>query len=189
MDGSQTIVAEIVSVSSRTVNRKDGSGSFLMYDVQVREGGNQTPVYSTTFKEPAEDAYALVGQMARLSVKVEQNGQWTNRYLQKVLGHVAPGAELPDALVPENTSSIPSADPVVPPSQVQQPVIPDRSAELADKEDLRQERIARSTALKVAAVLAAPGDSEVDFWNNVDVALAFIERAVKPVRVTLAQQQ
>lgn len=196
-------------VEQRSVTKKDGSGTFTMFDIFVLE---QQQPFTTTKKDIAESAFSLVGQVAEMSYNVKVNGTFTNYWANVVLpGPVNPAlrAQLAaqaqpflQAAVPEPAPAPAMLQPAPPPAvEISQPqanalvasgqaqylapsAIP--QAQVSDWEKQKQASIHRQTAAKVAAVLhqAAP-DTAAVFWENVQKLALYFDEGEAPRVLTL----
>lgn len=208
MDGTAFIDVEILGVTEKNVTRKADGHQIKMYDVQVTDGTQAgTVIYSTTFVEEANKAFEMLNKHVQLSVKVEQNGKWINRYLQRVIGEIDP----PQAQPVANGGGFAGAQQQVQPdkndffgnqiqtsfginggngvtSHTEAPETKSEIPQSASYENEREKSIHRQCASKVAAMLFVAGDSQVDFFDNVDALVRFYESGVKPLSVEIAQE-
>lgn len=150
----QQIQVNVLDVASRQATRKADGAKFTLYDVRLSDG----ETYTTSRRDVAEQAHALTGQSVVATIKIEQNGVYTNRYLNAVqgtgFGAPAPG-QFPPAAAPA-ASAIPvntgSSD--------------------------NDEKIYRQVAAKVSANLST---TESEFWGNVDALVHYFKTGEKPI--------
>lgn len=199
--GTTIIEGEILGVEPKQVTRRADSRQFTFFEVRM----DDSTVYSTMNVEIANEAatYAATGKKVRLGVKIEDDGRFIKRYLNQVIGEVFANAPAPTngnaAAVPVPTGFIP---PKAQPSSVisntdglKETGVPnvlevmDPAERAKQIEEERQLRIMRQAACKVASMLQAPGESQLDFFTNVDVLLRFFQTGIKPLSVEIAMDE
>lgn len=151
----------IEGAAPRTVNKKDGSGQIILYEVQLqgRKYITRKPVFDT--------ASLMIGQVVLADTRIEQNGTYTNYYLDSVLRQ-------------DGAPQIQSA-----PQQTQTYVQPQTTSNAFTPPELlpperptpRDHQIWRQVATKVAAHTS---QSKAEFWENVDHLIHFYETGEKP---------
>ena len=146
----------VKGVSQKVVRRKADGREMTIYEIQDAQGY----VWTTTRKNIATEAHRLVGQQVLLDGRVEQNGTFTNRYLDDIKS----AGDRSD-FVPE-----PHAAP-----SFEAPQIPVQNG------DNKQDQIHRQTAAKVSAVISG---SAAEFWSNVDDLVEYFNSGSKPAYPT-----
>lgn len=156
------IQATVQSVTSVQRVRKADNQPFTLYEVKVSNG--QT--YSTSKRPIAEQAHALTGSLAILTVDEQVNGQWTNYYLNAIQG------TQPSMTTDNGSITQPSITFTQPTTSASNSLslISDRTAE-------NDEKIWRQVATKVAAKMSA---NPSEFWQNVDNLIEFYRSGSKP---------
>jgi hypothetical protein len=141
----------VEDVISRQAN--SARGPFQIYEVQM--GG--TPYRA---RKPVYDlALTLRGQQVYAETRQEQNGQWTNYFVDSLA--LAPQGQAQNLAAPQYGNQVPE---------------PQAYAEAPSYVPTGKDVIIwRQTATKVAADLLGPGDSEESFWANVEKLIWFYE--------------
>ena len=159
------ITTVLTNAAPRIVNKRDGSGSFTLYELFDHEGTAwvvKADVYNNVLH--------LIGQTVNMVVRVEQNGQWTNRFADIVIPAQA-GAQVPASNAAEMAMAAAQAAQRVQPTMPQMP----NTAQIQDVSVFptrKDASINRQTAAKVAAQIS--GDNPSAFWANcVDLARYF----------------
>jgi hypothetical protein len=156
----QQIQATVVSVESREARRKADNVAFTLYDVKLSDGEK----YTTSRRETAEQAHSLTGKPALVTIKVEQNGQYTNRYINSIVGAMG------SFMQPEPTFAPPPNGFATNGFAPATTTIPDTTAD-------RETSIYRQVATKVAATIS---QTPHEFWRNVDELIFFYQTGNKP---------
>jgi hypothetical protein len=172
------ITSVLTNAQPRTVNRRDGSGSFLLYELFDHEG---TPWVAK--KDVYDGALYLIGQPVDMIVRVEQNGQWTNRFVD-IVSPAQAGAQVPQSnaatlALQQAQAAAQQAQRIQPqpvwPQQTQQPQI--TQAQMPQLQPIstfpteKDRSIHRQTAAKVAATIS---NSPSELWANcLDLARYF----------------
>lgn len=155
------ITAVIQGTEIKTFNRKDGTGQFQVFEVNLN--GEKYRTTENHFR------YAQVNPGAQViaSITVEQNGQYTNKSITN-LGPLTPhgsGIQMPQSVVAQQPSFIPQPE---------------------FHPDAKQGMIHRQTAAKVAAHTSK---SSEEFWGNVDDLVHYFDTGVKPGSVAAGAMQ
>lgn len=155
------ITAVIQGAETKVFDRKDGSGQFTKFMVNLNGEKYQTTENHFHF------AQANVGAQIIASIKVEQNGQYTNKYLTNVqpLTPHNSGMQMPQAVVAQQPAFIPQPE-----------MHPDAKTMM----------IHRQCAAKVAAHTSSTPE---DFWSNVDDLVHYFNTGVKPGSVAAGAMQ
>jgi hypothetical protein len=162
----------LMSAQPRLVTPRDPSkNAFTLYEIFDNQGGKwvvRQDVYN--------HALPLIGQLVTAVCRVEQNGQYTNFFIDSV----DPAGGGP-TYVPAQQAQTAQAQYAPTPQQTQQiPVQP----MMAQTERERQQSIHRQTAGKVAAGISSTAD---EFWSNVQAIFHWFETGQIPQ--TVATQQ
>lgn len=184
----ETMVVEdqITAINSEQKHRKADGQPFTLYKIETAKG-----LTLETFKrDVAEAAHATGGQPALLTVKVEQNGEYVNRYLQMATikpsgeaGYAMQGAMQAHAqALPPDADSFTTYRPGGGSVANGNPITQSRPEGPAQKDIY----IWRQTATKVAAHLSK---TDGEFWANVGLLLAFYETGRPPAYPQPAQAQ
>lgn len=162
--------ATITAVNRKTINRKSDNKTITLYEIQDSTGAKT----STSRRDLANEAHRLLQQTAELSVRVEQNGSYENRYLDDIrasTGAVQRQTQQPFPEVPQST----------PQQAPQEPRI------VADGEGTAKDwTVWRQTATKVAAQLAT---TPQEFWDNVGQLITFYATGLQPELTPPPRQQ
>lgn len=151
------IQATAVSVKDKEVKRKSDGRSFTIYTIESDHGE-----FTTSRREMAEEVFRYLNVPARYLIDVQQNGSFTNNYLQDI----APADEAP-SVVQQAQESTPAPAAVV------------ESAKVAGGPGWTEKDLAifRQTAAKVAARTSRTPD---EFWANIDEVYRFFVDGTKP---------
>lgn len=154
----------IQSAAPRVVNKRSG-GQITLYEVMVN--GQQYIARKPVF----DQACALIGQQALVETRQEQNGNFTNLYLDAVQPLGFPtmnGGPPPQVFHPDLFPQVPTQQPMAAPVAPPQPV-----SQVTD----RDRQIWRQSACKVAAHVSK---GPVEFWGNVTDLIRFFETGQQP---------
>ena len=149
----------VEDIRTRTAN--SARGPFEIYEIQLQGQWHRAK------KDLFDSAQMLRGQTVFAETRNEQRGEWTNYFLDSLVPS-SPATQQPypaQAGYPQQTPVTPQGPPVAPAAPV--PSEKDRT-------------IWRQTAAKVAAQMLDPGDSQQDFWANVDMLVWFFESGERP---------
>ena len=147
--GEVEVTAVVKEVTRKNVTPKSGGDPFTLYEITA---GDKT--WATKKQDIALTAHSLVGKTARIEGRVQQNGNFTNYYINSIQETDAPATT----------------------SDVFDSPIPSSNGSTAVPTD-RDESIYRQVATKVAAQLA---DTPTDFWQNVDTLMNFYRTGQHP---------
>jgi hypothetical protein len=147
--GKVEVTAVVKEVGRKQVTPKSGANPFTLFEITA---GDHTWV--TKIQDIALTAHSLVGKNVIIDGKVEQNGNYTNYYINSI-------KEADDS-----TS-------VIAPTTVEIPL----STTSNGKSPEEEAKIHRQVATKVAALLA---DTPIDFWQNVDSLMTFYSTGNHP---------
>lgn len=151
----QQVQLSVVSVASRDVKRRSDGQMFKLYDVTLSDGNT----YTTSKRDTAEYAHGMTGKPALCTIKVEQNGVYTNRYLNAIQSlDGAFGITQPSTTAPPTQTTFTTSP------------IPDTSSE-------KEDRIMRQAAAKVSAQLSS---TPAEFWGNLDHMMDWFRLGKKP---------
>lgn len=155
----------IRDVTPRQVTRKSDGQQITLWEVIDGDGTKWT-----ARKDIATLAQNMLGQPVTIVTRVEQNGSYTNRYLDAV--ELNMGAQIQQEFnqpqAPNYAQAAMQAQPQHPTPQPQ--YVPDD----------RIESIYRQTACKVAAHIST---GQLDFWKNVGVLINFFRTGIFPIVV------
>lgn len=151
----------------RTRQANSARGPFEIYEIQLLGEWHRA-------KKPLWDsAQMLRGQTVFAETRSEQRGEWKNYYVD-TLTPSSPATQQPYPATagypqypPQQQIHPPQAPPAPPAPPAPEPTQKDRT-------------IWRQTAAKVAAQMLDPGDSQLDFWANVDMLVWFFESGERP---------
>ena len=158
-----TQIAVIEDVTKRTAN--SARGPFEIFEVQLMGNPHRAR------KDVWDIAMTLRGQSVFADVRSEQRGEWTNYFVDSIVPATQSVPVNPvrrQDHLPESTAGTT----VVPNMQMPQPT----GYVVSEKDRI----IWRQTATKVAADLYQSGESEQDFWANVDMLIRFYESGQYP---------
>jgi len=174
------IQGTITHAAPRTIERRDGSGSFPLYEVWI---DGQGPFVAR--KDVFGIAQQLMGARVVAITRDEMKNGFQNHYLDFVaLVQGQPADQTAaQAVQAAQAAQQPPAQQTVPVTQTA-PQTPVQTAEQvlsqpSPEEERKNLSIHRQTAAKVAAVLS-PGN-EIDFWQNVTALVRFFQTGVKPM--------
>lgn len=166
------ITTVLTKAEPRIVNRRDGSGSFTLYELFDHEGT------AWVVKQDVYEQWAgAIGQTVDMIVRVEQNGQWTNRYADLIQLSQA-GAQVPASNAVQQAFQAAQAAQRVQPTVPQTPntltaqqgaalLASGQATQIQDVSVFptrKDDAIFRQTAAKVAATIS---DDPAQFWANV----------------------
>jgi hypothetical protein len=169
--------AVIKDVDYRDVNRKADGKPIRIYQIHTTDGVKWT----TNRKDIATDAFRMVGQQVEIQGRQEENGIYTNYYLDEV--H-APGANPPQAggqWAPPQATGFAPEPPVLAPATITvqpQPITTAPNSEIGPQGPTPTDwAIWRQTAAKVSAHISS---GAAEFWANVDDLVNYFAYAIKP---------
>jgi hypothetical protein len=173
------ITGVITQAAPRVVERRDGSGSFTLYDVFI---DGQGPFVAR--RDVFNQAKSLEGFRVNAVTRSEQKGNFLNHYLDFV--GPADGSHMPQQPAPQQQPAQPHQPTQPGPQQTAAQIM--REGETAQEEAERRKTLSihRQTATKVAAVISA--GSPIDFWANVEAIVHYYATGQTPVGVTPQQQ-
>lgn len=200
------ITTVLSNAQPRIVNKRDGSGSFTLYELFDHEG-TAWVVKQDVFNQ----AQGWLGMTVDMVVRVEQNGQWTNRFADIVTPNL--GGQVPATNAVMQAMQAAQQAGRVPPTMPQQPAQQGWQAQAGGAMVLspplqpntiggmgqpqlqdvsvfptkKDASIARQTAAKVSAELST---SPAEFWANcVDLARYFDTGQTPQQRPTIPAEQ
>jgi len=178
------ITTVLTNAQPRIVNKRDGSGSFTLYELFDHEG-TAWVVKQDVFNQ----AQGWLGMTVDMVVRVEQNGQWTNRFADIVTPNL--GGQVPATNAVMQAMQAAQQAGRVQPTMPQQPgqigwqpqaggaMVPNTIGSLSQPQiqdvsvfpTRKDASINRQTAAKVSAQIST---SASEFWANVlDLARYF----------------
>lgn len=161
-----TMQGVITDVERREIQKRDGTGSMILFDVVLGDGSKWT-----AFEEPlARQAWDARGKTVSMEVSVTQKGNYTNKNLRAILG--AGVATPTNGGFPTQTTSFGATESQFP-TQTETFSPSPEGTNLSAKDA----SIYRQVATKVSAIISK---SELDFWANVDTLVRFYETGDKP---------
>jgi len=167
-----TTLLTLEGVNTRQAN--SARGPFTIYEVVA--GG----VAYRARKDLFDMASTIpVGTQLYAETRQEQKGEWLNHYIDSIVQMAQAGIVAPPQLQAATYQA--GYQPSAPPAQNaqtsgwQQPPNPPVPQPQAFTPTDKDRTIWRQTATKVAADLMTPGDSQDDFWSNVDRLIWFYE--------------
>jgi hypothetical protein len=167
------IEATALSIRDKEVQRKSDNRTFTIYTIKTDHGE-----MTTSKRELAEHAFQYLNVPARYLVNVQQNGNFTNTYLQDIAP--IPGTATParPALGAQQEAPPPQASPppdIVRGETTEAPVSLTVNAEV--QWSAKDMAIYRQVAAKVSAVISRTPE---EFFANCDIILAYIVDGSKP---------
>jgi len=148
----------LTNVVEKTLQRKDGSGPFQVYEIETSAGTYRSR------KDLATKLRSLIGAQIEMVTRVEQKGDWTNYYID----YADIASNQPD---PVGQAQAATSNPVV------QAQIAQETGPLA-AEERKNKSIHRQTAAKVAAMIA-DGNPQT-FWSNVADLFTYFQTGTVP---------
>ena len=173
-DVEMTVTATIASVHPKKVNRKSDGKEITLWEVELEDGS----VWTTGNIAIGNQARDLIGYPADMTVKVVQNGDFQNKYLQKVKQSASQTA-VSEAIQTAQQKQQETSQPAITFEQYAKLERERREAQEA-AERHKNTSIYRQVAAKVAAALASPEDSPDTFWTNVVELMVFFESGLTP---------
>jgi len=156
------------------IERKDGSGSFPLYEVWI---DGQGPFVAR--KDVFNQAQGLLGAQVDAITRTEQKGDWTNHYLD-FIEHRAGPMQNPAVVAQQaqygngqQQQTYQPSQPATSPIMTAQAVV----SEPTEAEIRKQTSIHRQTSTKVAALISKNAQ---EFWVNVQDLVHFYEMGVMP---------
>jgi len=162
----------LTNAAPRIVNKRDGSGSFTLFELFDHEG---------TAWVVKQDVYNVaqnwIGQPVQMTVRVEQNGQWTNRFADIV--QLAQGQPMQQQGPMQSSAMQAVGAAQSAQAQAGRAVQPQQQNYQPEPWPTQKDRsIHRQTAAKVAAALQPTSASE--FWSNVQDLAAYFDSGAVP---------
>lgn len=181
---SDSVIQGVVShIDSKPITSKKTGKAMTIYEIYLTDQSR----WSTVNTETANAAKSLVGQHATLHVRIEQNGDFVNQYLQGIgpsNGGTVPvqtdqlvGSHVPQ---PQTIAAPPAMITTQTPNILPQSVATPTPDWAMEQQERKNEAIHRQTATKVAAWLAKPDSTPQEFWANVDDLIQFYTSGIKP---------
>lgn len=170
----------VESVSQRVVQTRDGRSSTVFEIVDGRGTKWQT------FKQPiANEANRLIGMAVEINGRTEQNGQWTNHYIDDI--RQATGAVQRETFAPAQAAQ--QAQQAQPPAQRDEPQSYGTEHAKPAGSDWNEKdwSIMRQCAGKVAGQIS--GNDPKDFWSNVGPLLTYFAYGLVPPEYDPVRQQ
>lgn len=165
----------VQGVQQRVVNKRTG-GTTTVYDVIDGNG-----VKWSTFKQPvANEANRLIGHRVEMQIRIEQNGQYENKFIDDIRAFGMNGgsaqAEQPRGgySPAERAMSASGVQPDPQPMAVDTPI---PMAPQGEDDKTKQIRIMRQAAAKVSAVIST---TPIDFWRNLDPLFNYFQTGLMP---------
>lgn len=156
------ITALVQNVDTKLVK----NGTMTIWEVATPEGK-----FSTTKPEYGNAARELIGKVADMKVSIQQNGQYTNRYLNAIR-------------LSRQSVDTPVGQAALRAQEAQQVTYEQYRSGEAEKDSQRTESIHRQCAAKVAAAMSTDA---VEFWANVDAVFTFFQTGNYPTWAQAAQ--
>lgn len=151
----------VEDIRTRTAN--SARGPFEIYELQLQGQWHRAK------KDLWDSAQMLRGQTVFAETRTEQRGEWTNYFVDSLV----PSSPATQQAVPATAGYPPEQQLPLQTQQAPAPVAPPGPTQ-------KDRTIWRQTATKVAAQMLDPGDSQVDFWANVDMLTWFYESGERP---------
>jgi hypothetical protein len=178
------ILGVVTNTAPKVVERRDGSGSFTLYEVWI---DGQGPFVAR--KDVYTLAQGLIGVQVEAVTRTEQKGNFLNHYLDFIQaaqgqGYAAAQTAVYQAQAAQQQPVMPQPQTIMPQPMTPQAMTAEAVMSAADEH--RELSIHRQTAAKVAAAVyaanAASGvpSSALDFWSNIEALVRFFQSGVKP---------
>lgn len=162
------ITTVLTKAEPRIVNKRDGSGSFTLYELFDHEG-TAWVVRDDIYNQ----ARQWLGQTVDMVVRVEQKGNFTNRYADIVTPNLTGQVPASNAVMQamQAAQQANRVQPSVPNPMITQPQVPNTVGGMGQPQlqDIsvfptrKDSSINRQTAAKVAAQISS---SPAEFWGN-----------------------